>query len=410
MTESLLPYPFLSRTLCRWISVIGLAVIFAADWLTPLGFAHGMLYSPLILIALVCGSRAFLLATALSAVVLTLIGMLISSIGGETPSLNAIFGNRLLSILLIVFTATLSFWLLVNFQRLNAITDALIATQEQLSEQHQLLRIASQVGHLGGWTLSLPNEQVSWTDELANMHQLPPGYHPSLEEMLNFYHPNQREYVRKQLRNCIELGTSFDSEAQLLTRENSSLWVRIIGMPLTNEHGKVICIQGAIQDISQRKQVEHLIKQSNGRFSNLADAMPIIVWSAEANGVVDYVNRALCNFTGLDIEELVQPGRWLSLLHPDDAERAEAYWKESVQNGVEYVIEFRIRRNDGEYRWHLTRAQPVFNHQGEIIKWYGGTVDIHEHKMLEREHRLIVDRLTERMKSSAISTNAPTPQ
>ncbi len=115
---------------------------------------------------------------------------------------------------------------------------------------------------------------------------------------------------------------------------------------------------------------------------------------------MDYVNRALSDYSGLAVEELVQPGRWLSILHPDDYDRAEAYWSESVDTGMDYVIEFRIRRKDGEYRWHLTRAQPVRNEQGIITKWYGGTVDIHEHKMLEREHQLIVDRLLQSLKSS----------
>jgi PAS domain S-box-containing protein len=172
-----------------------------------------------------------------------------------------------------------------------------------------------------------------------------------------------------------------------------------MGTALCDQQGNVIRIQGAIQDISQSKKIEELIRLSREKFSNLADAMPIVVWSAQANGVIDYVNRALSDFSGIDIEELLQPGRWLGILHPDDYERAEAYWNESIDSGLDYVIEFRIRRKDGEYRWHLTRAQPVRNELGLITKWYGGTVDIHEHKMLEREHQLIVDRLTHSLKS-----------
>jgi len=400
MTDPFSPFPFVSRTLCGWASVVGLVAVFITDWFTPLGFGHGMLYSPLILLALVSGSRALVLGVALCAILFTLIGMLMSPDAPDIPTINTVFANRVLSILLIVFTTGLSLWLLINVQRLNSATEKLMATQQRLSEQHHLLRIASQVGHLGGWTVTVPEEQVSWTDEVANMHHLPPGYHPSVEEALNFYHPDYREHVRKLVRDCIEQGIAFDDEVQLLTSDNEVLWVRIMGTALRDQQDKVIRIQGAIQDISQRKQVENLIKLSHEKFSNLADAMPIAVWSAQANGVVDYVNRALSDYSGLAVEELVQPGRWLSILHPDDYDRAEAYWSESVDTGMDYVIEFRIRRKDGEYRWHLTRAQPVRNEQGIITKWYGGTVDIHEHKMLEREHQLIVDRLLQSLKSS----------
>ncbi|EIK43758.1 PAS/PAC sensor signal transduction histidine kinase [Cellvibrio sp. BR] len=400
MTDPFSPFPFVSRTLCGWASVVGLVAVFITDWFTPLGFGHGMLYSPLILLALVSGSRALVLGVALCAILFTLIGMLMSPDAPDIPTINTVFANRVLSILLIVFTTGLSLWLLINVQRLNSATEKLMATQQRLSEQHHLLRIASQVGHLGGWTVTVPEEQVSWTDEVANMHHLPPGYHPSVEEALNFYHPDYREHVRKLVRDCMEQGIAFDDEVQLLTSDNEVLWVRIMGTALRDQQDKVIRIQGAIQDISQRKQVENLIKLSHEKFSNLADAMPIAVWSAQANGVVDYVNRALSDYSGLAVEELVQPGRWLSILHPDDYDRAEAYWSESVDTGMDYVIEFRIRRKDGEYRWHLTRAQPVRNEQGIITKWYGGTVDIHEHKMLEREHQLIVDRLLQSLKSS----------
>lgn len=400
MTDPFSPFPFVSRTLCGWASVVGLVAVFITDWFTPLGFGHGMLYSPLILLALVSGSRALVLGVALCAILFTLIGMLMSPDAPDIPTINTVFANRVLSILLIVFTTGLSLWLLINVQRLNSATEKLMATQQRLSEQHHLLRIASQVGHLGGWTVTVPEEQVSWTDEVANMHHLPPGYHPSVEEALNFYHPDYREHVRKLVRDCMEQGIAFDDEVQLLTSDREVLWVRIMGTALRDQQDKVIRIQGAIQDISQRKQVENLIKLSHEKFSNLADAMPIAVWSAQANGVVDYVNRALSDYSGLAVEELVQPGRWLSILHPDDYDRAEAYWSESVDTGMDYVIEFRIRRKDGEYRWHLTRAQPVRNEQGIITKWYGGTVDIHEHKMLEREHQLIVDRLLQSLKSS----------
>lgn len=400
MTDPFSPFPFVSRTLCGWASVVGLVAVFITDWFTPLGFGHGMLYSPLILLALVSGSRALVLGVALCAILFTLIGMLMSPDAPDIPTINTVFANRVLSILLIVFTTGLSLWLLINVQRLNSATEKLMATQQRLSEQHHLLRIASQVGHLGGWTVTVPEEQVSWTDEVANMHHLPPGYHPSVEEALNFYHPDYREHVRKLVRDCMEQGIAFDDEVQLLTSDNEVLWVRIMGTALRDQQDKVIRIQGAIQDISQRKQVENLIKLSHEKFSSLADAMPIAVWSAQANGVVDYVNRALSDYSGLAVEELVQPGRWLSILHPDDYDRAEAYWSESVDTGMDYVIEFRIRRKDGEYRWHLTRAQPVRNEQGIITKWYGGTVDIHEHKMLEREHQLIVDRLLQSLKSS----------
>jgi hypothetical protein len=276
MSENYSPMSFMSREVFAWASVIGMAAIFIADWFTPLGFGHGMLYSPMILLALIYGSRALVLGVGFGAVLLTLIGMLFSPPAPDGLAASITVANRILSIVLIVFTTALSLWVLRNIQKLNHVTEKLLSTQQHLSEQHHLLRIASQVGHLGGWAVSLPEERVIWTDEVANMHHLPPGYHPGIDEALSFYHPDYREHVRKLVRDCIEQGASFDDEVQLLTRDQDVLWVRIMGTALCDQQGNVIRIQGAIQDISQSKKIEELIRLSREKFSNLADAMPIV--------------------------------------------------------------------------------------------------------------------------------------
>src|SRR5688572_15126807 len=148
MTEEFLPSPFVSRVAFAWASLIGLAVIFVADWFTPLGFGHGMLYSPMILLALMYGSKPLILGVGFGAVLLTLTGMLFSPAAPDWLATKTIVSNRILSIVLIAFTTGLSLWLLISVQNLNKATAKLITTQESLSEQHHLLRIASQVGHL----------------------------------------------------------------------------------------------------------------------------------------------------------------------------------------------------------------------------------------------------------------------
>lgn len=108
----------------------------------------------------------------------------------------------------------------------------------------------------------------------------------------------------------------------------------------------------------------------------LADAIPLIVWTAEPNGELDYYNRQWEIYTGLSAEETKGWG-WAPVLHPDDLQRCIARWTQAFTSGEPYEIEYRFKRaGDGSYRWHLGRATPFKDDNGNILKWFGTGTDI----------------------------------
>jgi diguanylate cyclase (GGDEF)-like protein/PAS domain S-box-containing protein len=112
----------------------------------------------------------------------------------------------------------------------------------------------------------------------------------------------------------------------------------------------------------------------------LADAVPQIVWTANANGELDYYNQHWIDYTGMSIAETLGWG-WAPVLHPDDLPRCIDVWTKSCTTGEPYQIEYRFKRaSDGSYRWHLGRALPVRDLDGKIIKWFGTCTDIDEQK------------------------------
>ncbi|MFT0170334.1 ATP-binding protein [Paraburkholderia mimosarum] len=116
------------------------------------------------------------------------------------------------------------------------------------------------------------------------------------------------------------------------------------------------------------------------RFRTLADAIPHIVWTAEPDGSIDFVSRRLKTYTGLDFSD-VKGWNWTSTLHPDDAQSATENWKSAVESAAAYEMEVRIKRiSDGAWRWHLDRASPVKNEQGQVVKWVGTVTDIEDQK------------------------------
>jgi PAS domain S-box-containing protein len=127
-------------------------------------------------------------------------------------------------------------------------------------------------------------------------------------------------------------------------------------------------------------------------YHSLAELMPQIVWTANADGSFDYYNRRWYEYTGHTPEKTMGWG-WQPVLHPDDAERCLRRWARSVKTGEDYEIEYRFRRAaDGSYRWHLGRAVPVRNSEGKILKWIGTSTDIHDHKLVAEEREELLAR------------------
>ncbi len=138
----------------------------------------------------------------------------------------------------------------------------------------------------------------------------------------------------------------------------------------------------------------------------IAEAIPQIVWTARPDGYNDYFNQRWFEYTGLSPEQTYDPVNqgWpdyeqteeqkrtvsvnVSALYPDDVARYMREWKQALVNGTSYEIEYRFRRaSDGMYRWHLGRATPIRDREGNIIKWFGTCTDIHDQKQAQEQMR-----------------------
>jgi PAS domain S-box-containing protein len=126
------------------------------------------------------------------------------------------------------------------------------------------------------------------------------------------------------------------------------------------------------------------LQQSFAEFQTLSDAVPQMVWSTDHHGAVNYMNQRWYDYTGTSPEDNLGQG-WAKILHPDDQERVEMTWAQSVRTGQPYDCEYRMRRgSDGSYRWHIARGIPMRNSEGEITKWFGSNTDIDDQKSTEK--------------------------
>jgi PAS domain S-box-containing protein len=145
-------------------------------------------------------------------------------------------------------------------------------------------------------------------------------------------------------------------------------------------------------DITERKQIEAGLRESEARYLSLIEAIPQQVWTARPDGMLDYVNRRVLDYFGCQPDNLLGQ-EWQAVLHPEDLPACLASWSNALRTGEPYEIEFRLRRAfDGAYRWHLARALPVKDASNRILKWFGTNTDITERKQAEEALRISEER------------------
>jgi PAS domain S-box-containing protein len=177
--------------------------------------------------------------------------------------------------------------------------------------------------------------------------------------------------------------------------------------PIREATGRVVGFVLVFRDMTDRRRVEEELRASETRFRQLADAMPQIVWVTRPDGYHEYYNRRWYDYIGCTPEECLGYG-WSDPLHPDDRERSQRRWQESLRTGEPYEVEYRFRSRDGEYRWFLGRALPVRDEAGGIVKWFGTCTDIHDRKLQAEEKARLLDALREadRRKNEFLATLA----
>lgn len=140
---------------------------------------------------------------------------------------------------------------------------------------------------------------------------------------------------------------------------------------------------------SQAEQLSVLTerRRMSERFSSLAEALPQQVWTAQPDGRLDYFNQRVLDYFGRTMEQMLGWG-WQDVLHPDDLSGCIDRWSKALETGELYEIEFRLKRAaDSAYRWHLGRALPLHNNEGQVVSWFGTNTDIDDRKQAEEALR-----------------------
>ena len=159
--------------------------------------------------------------------------------------------------------------------------------------------------------------------------------------------------------------------------------------PLRVGHGDVIGGIAIVRDITERKQTSELIRETEHRFTIMADVAPVLLWMSGTDALCTFFNQTWLEFTGRTLAEEWGVG-WAEGVHPEDLQRCMDIYIEAFGARRRFEMEYRLRRADGEYRWILDRGTPRYTPSGQFAGYIGSCIDITDRKLLEAELRRAV--------------------
>ncbi len=261
--------------------------------------------------------------------------------------------------------------------------------EEKLKQSEAYLSEAQQLSHTGSFGWRVSTGEILWSEETFRIFQYDRTTKPSVDLVLQRVHPEDAVFVTQTIERAAQDGKDFDHEYRLLMPNGYVKYVHVVAHALKDESGGIEFV-GSVMDVTEQHEAKTAlekaydeIKKSQNRLQLVIDTIPGMVWSGLPDGTFDFVNEPWLTYLGCSWEELSAQGGLRSVVHPDDLEASDARWSATRASGKHTDHELRMRRGDGQYRWFLTRALPLRDELGNIVKWYGTATDIEDRKQAE---------------------------
>jgi PAS domain S-box-containing protein len=211
---------------------------------------------------------------------------------------------------------------------------------------------------------------------------------------------DQVEFIVQTILRTGEAVTGIEVSGQRPDGGNAERVWLTYWHPLKDTTGNILGINVVAEEITERKRAEAALADSEARFRELADNMSQFAWTTDASGQRTWFNKRWHDYTGTTLEE-VQGTKWQKLVHPDHVERVNKGIRESHESGKPWEDTYPLRGWDGNFRWFLTRAVPIRNEAGDVIRWFGTNTDVTRQIEAERALRSLNESLEYRVAEQA---------
>ena len=260
--------------------------------------------------------------------------------------------------------------------------------EEALRRNEAYLAEAQRLSHTGSFGWQVSSGKIYWSEETFRIFGFEPACQPTIEQIEQRTHPEDRSLVRQVMDGASRDRKDFDFEHRLLMADGSVKYLHVVGHRSAEIESDGVEFLGAVTDITERKRNEEELQL-------LVDLLPQIIVVLGPDGKWIHANRVAREYTGLRLDKFRSMDMIDRVIHPDDAETTRAARERGLSGTIPFETEARLLGKDGVYRWFLFRYNPLVEH-GSVRRWYGTATEIESRKQEEERVRKENVRLEER--------------
>jgi two-component system CheB/CheR fusion protein len=252
----------------------------------------------------------------------------------------------------------------------------------ELSGSEERFRLISQATNDAIWDWNLTNNTTWYSDTFYQLFQYDKADVPAERSFwLDKIHPDDRARVQEMTNRIInQKETKWSYEYRFLKGDGSYAFILDRGNLLQDEYHTPYRMLGSMMDITVLREAEKKVLDNIEQKEFLADAIPMIVYTASSRGTLEFVNQQFPVYIGEEEEDLLLHGLEY-YIHPNDVEHYRKGWQKALEQKKELNIELLMRRNDGQYRWQQLQAKPMMSDIGALSIWVGTILEIHDRKV-----------------------------
>jgi PAS domain S-box-containing protein len=217
--------------------------------------------------------------------------------------------------------------------------------------------------------------------------------------LIGAVHPDDLPRVIEARKKSIEEGRIYEIEYRCRRADGVYRWFQVRGLPVRDAENKITAWYLLLTDIDDRKKAEEALQASERNLSLIINAIPALIHTARPDGYLDYFNRRWLEYLGCSLSD-VEGWKWTTWIHPDDLQGILDKWRACLASGEIFEYETRVRRGDGEYRLMFHRKVPLRDEHGNIVRWYGTSLDIDDRRQAEAKVEQAYLRLAEAQRLS----------